>query len=111
MRLDDIKPILQPLLEGREDSGSIIEQLQALESADAESVSLVDHEASLASIRAELTDDFNKRMEATFFSASQPIAATPAETVLVEAESAEGTIVEEDLAETITTDDLFKEGN
>lgn len=93
IRLDELKPILEPLLEGREDGADVIESITAID----REVEAPDNSEEIARINREWNDRYMK----AFFSGVE-------ETVIDNAN--EGTVeVEEEVEEKTTFEELFKE--
>lgn len=88
IKLDELKPILEPLLEGREDAADIIESITAID------VEVVDNSEEIARINKEWNDRYMK----AFFSGVDETEVEPT-----------GETVEEEVEEKTTFEELFKE--
>lgn len=90
--LDELKPILEPLLEGREDGADIIESITAID----REIEAPDNSEEIARINRE----WNERYMKAFFSGVE-------ETKIDEVNDE---VKEEEVEEKTTFDELFKEG-
>jgi len=93
--LEDLNPILQPLLEGREDAADVIESVMAID----KDIETPDNSEEIAKINEE----WNQRFKEAFFGPKgEKLEGTPPE--VPEAPEDEGVT-----GENITIDDLFNE--
>lgn len=97
--LEDLKPILEPLLEGREDAAEVIEAVAAIDKP-AEEPAPVDNSEEIA----KLNEEWNNRFKEAFFGPKgDTLESEPPAVPEVEEETEEVT------GENITIDDLFEE--
>lgn len=98
--LEDLTPILEPLLEGREDAASVIESVKAID----KEVEAPDNSAEIA----KLNDEWNERFKKAFFGdKGEELEGKPiTEEVKEEAKEEES---DEVTGDNITIDDLFEE--
>lgn len=92
--LEDLKPILQPVLEGRDDAAEVIEAIQAVDKPEP-----VDRTAEIEA----LNEDWNNRFKEAFFGEKAPVLdSEPPKEPEKKEDEVDG--------DNITIDDLFKEG-
>ena len=102
--MDELKPILEPLIEGREDSASIIESIQGIDRPA--------EEPDFSAREAEINKSWNDRfMKAFFGEKGKELDTEIPKDEVVEASEATDEIdgSEEITPENITIDDLFEE--
>lgn len=104
INLDELKPILEPLLEGREDAATVIESIASLDKPVEVDRSEID----------ALNASWNDRFKAAFFGAkAADLDGEPTDYSSSGSDGAEGTEgqadSEEVTGENITIDDLFNE--
>lgn len=76
INIDDLKPILEPLLEGREDAATVIEALSAID-VDAEDNAAATEAAVTAAVAAK-DSEWQDRYRRSFFSPEPSAIATDA---------------------------------
>lgn len=102
--MDELKPILEPLLEGRDDSATIIESIQGIDKEIPE--------PDFSAREAEINKAWNERyMKAFFGEKGKELDTEIPQDEVAEAASATDEIdgSEEITPENITIDDLFEE--
>lgn len=96
--LEDLKPVLEPLIDGREDAAELIEAIAALDKPIETDRSVIDEE--IAKVNAE----WNERYKAAFFgSKAAKLDGQPTDYSDPEPEADEVT------GDNITIEDLFEE--
>ena len=101
--LEDLKPILEPLLEGREDAAEVIEAVNAIDKP-VEEPAPVDNSEEIA----KLNEEWNNRFKEAFFGPKgDTLESDPPAVPDVSEEPAPAE--EEVTGENITVDDLFEE--
>ena len=114
--LEDLKPIIEPLLEGREDSAEVIEQIMSIdkevESDQAQIDALnAEWQTKLDDAIAEAKQDKEESIKRIFFGekADELTGDIPQDDTGAIEEISEGSDEEEITGENITIDDLFEE--
>lgn len=112
--LEDLKPILEPILEGREDASSVIEQVMEIdkpmnsEPVDVEAIN-AEWQSKLDTAMAEAKQDKEDTIKRMFFgSKSEDIDTSIPEVPEAGAKNDDASETEEIDPETITIDDLFE---
>lgn len=78
--LDNLMPLLETLVKGSEGSGDLLASISeaSTEETGPTGMSEADYNAGIEEARKAALDSYNKRFEAQYFSASQPILTTAA---------------------------------
>lgn len=114
--LEELKPIIEPLLEGREDSADVIEQIMSIDKevdVDQEKIDGLNAEwqTKLDDAMAEAAKDKEESIKRIFFGekADELTGDVPNNDTGSIEEISDGTAEDEVTGENITIDDLFEE--
>lgn len=114
--LEDLKPIIEPLLEGRDDSTEVIEQIMSIDKeVDVDQAQIdslnAEWQEKLDNAVAEAAKDKEESIKRIFFGpkGDELTGDVPKDDVGPIEEVSEGTDEEEVTGENITIDDLFEE--